>query len=121
MQATQWQPSGESMGEIRRKLATVIRAGLVPIAHYGTPEWENGRMTALADSHGAASAPVLAALSWRMQEKMDWQRRGAAMFVFSGAAWVADKRVDFTGECVRDLATGCFFEFELITMGLNFK
>ena len=60
----------------------------------------------------------LLTLSWRTIERLEWNERSTSKGVFSGRAWVNGKEVDFTGDTVRDLATGAFLEFQLLAVGL---
>lgn len=125
MQNTQWQPSGEALDKVKRELSRAIRAKLPSIAILNQPGWAFGSLLEL-DAKMAEPGPVgnaeqavhLKTLNWRLLESIDWEKRAAARGVFSGQAWVQGALIDFTGDGVRDLATGAFLEFQLLTMGL---
>jgi hypothetical protein len=118
MDNTQWRPSGEVPDKTKRALSHAIRGRLPSIKNVAKPDWESGRLAEHELSADEPGAVHLKALSWRMLDQMDWQGRASARGVFSGQAWVNASLVDFTGDSVRDLATGAFFEFKLITIGL---
>lgn len=119
MQRTSWRPSGEVSEKTKAALSCAIRGRLAPIEHFGQPDWASGGLDEDEFRADAANGVHLKSLSWRMLEPIDWQGRAAVRGVFSGQAWANACLVDFTGDTVRDLTTGGFFEFKLITIGLS--
>lgn len=123
MEATPWRPEGEYVSLAERRVRALVRASLQSIALINQADWAFGQYVPPAGPLGESSErgeeAVLGSLGWRMIENLDWQKRAAATFVFSGVARVLEKRVDFTGECVRDCSTGAFLEFSMITVGLR--
>jgi hypothetical protein len=119
MQATPWQPSGQTLDTDKHVLSQTIRANLPSIALLNQPGWAFGTATKTQANPPTPEPQVqLKTLSWRQIENIDWQKRACARVVFSGQAWVQGRLIDFTGDNVRDLATGSFLEFQLLTMGL---
>jgi hypothetical protein len=129
MKNTQWQAAGEAANKVKRELSKVIRASLPAIGILNQPGWASGSLLDLdtkqpqaPEEPGAPEEPAqllqLKTLHWRLLETIDWDKRAAARGVFSGQAWVQADLIDFTGDSVRDLATGAFLEFQLLTMGL---
>ena len=119
MKDTQWQPSGETMDQVKRELGRAIRSKLPPIEMREQPNWAFGIFTEPSGPLVAHELLVqLKTLTWRMLESIDWQKRASFRSVFSGQAWVNGELIDFTGDHVRDLATGAFLEFQMLTMGL---
>jgi hypothetical protein len=119
MKNTSWQPTGEALDKPKRELSTAIRARLPGIELLSQPGWAFG---ALSEPDTEAVQPKqqvqLKSLHWRLVETIDWEQRAAARGVFSGQAWAQGGLIDFTGDAVRDLVTGAFLEFQLLTMGL---
>lgn len=119
MQETKWQPSGEAVDNLRRTLSQAIRAKLPSIEMLNQPNWAFGTVSdTQAKRPNPEESVRLKTLHWRLLDTLDWQKRAAARGVFSGQAWVHEQLIDFTGDHVRDLATGAFLEFKLLTMGL---
>ena len=119
MKKTQWQPIGKAVDTVNRELSKTIRANLPAIVRLNQPDWAHGSLLDL----GSKMVPLgklvqLNTLHWRLLESIEWEKRAASRGVFSGQAWGRGGRIDFTGDSVRDLATGAFLEFQLLTMGL---
>lgn len=64
-----------------------------------------------------AETLVLASLTWRLRDTLLCSGRGMSEWRFHGIAWHNDARIDFSGECLRDTATGGFWEFRLQALG----
>ncbi len=137
-----WRPLGDAMDMLERNLGMAIRRALPSNALRGTPEWERGTLTwdpfskpvveSTPDS-GTKQAPhkerqqeqqvqepaglLLASLTWRLRDTLLCSGRGMSEWRFHGIAWYNDARIDFSGECLRDTATGGFWEFRLQTLG----
>lgn len=120
MEATKWKPTGEEVGKVRFELSRTIRTNLPAIELLRRSNFGFG---ALSDANVCLDTSVLPVqiktLRWRVLEFIDWQNRAATAGVFSGQAWVHRDLIDFSGDDVRDLATGAFLEFQLLTMGLR--
>ena len=58
----------------------------------------------------------LDALTWRLRKKLEVHQRTMGEWSFVGVGWVADGRVEFAGEYLRDFATGAFWEFGLLAI-----
>ncbi|WP_397412815.1 hypothetical protein [Polaromonas sp.] len=113
-----WAPLTEKPCKNRRELSAAIRGLLPMIDGQDRSGWESGSVMH-ADKYAVQQAMVyLASLSWRTTERLEWNERAASKGVFSGRAWVNGKEVDFTGDTVRDFATGAFLEFQLLAVGL---
>lgn len=84
----------------------------------GKPGWESGAMKNAGSKVAQQAVVSIVTLSWRTTERLDWSERSASKGVFFGRALVNGKDVDFTGDTVRDFATGAFLEFRLLTVGL---
>jgi hypothetical protein len=117
MQETKWQPSGEAVDNVRCTLSRAIRSKLPGIEMLNQPNWAFGTVS---DPEQKLQNPKelvhLKTLNWRLLDALDWQKRAAARGVFSGQAWIQGQLIDFTGDSVRDLATGSFLELQLLTM-----
>jgi|GEM_PF-4207031 len=116
--ATPWQAQGETMAPIKRALAMAVRRALPACKAFGTPEWDYGTHK---DAPGRAipgdgSVIHLERLTWRLRKNFDFHERAMGEWSFVGVGWVADRRVEFAGEYLRDFATGAFWEFILLTM-----
>jgi hypothetical protein len=121
MQATSWKPNGKAVDADSLALSQTIRSHLPDINLYNQPGWLFGTSILAPEASRPTVAPrvQLKTLSWRQIEAIDWQRRACARGVFSGQAWVQGRLIDFTGDNVRDLATGGYLEFQLLTMGVR--
>jgi hypothetical protein len=119
MQATPWQPSGKALSTDQQALSQTIRAHLPSIELLNQPGWAFGTVAKQQANPPTPEPQVqLKTLRWRQIDTIDWQKRACATGVFSGQAWVQGRLIDFTGDNVRDLATGSFMEFQLLTMGM---
>lgn len=119
METTLWHPEGEHVSLAERQLRTLVRANLPSVSLIDQPAWAFGRYVRPVAGAGDAGEGGLDSLDWRMVENLDWQRRAATFLVFSGVARRLEKRVDFSGECIRDCSSGAFLEFSMITVGLR--
>ena len=119
MKNTLWQPTGEAVEKVKSELSKAIRTNLPAINKLNQPGWAFGTTTVM---HATTETPEprvqLKTLSWRQIDTIDWQRRACARGVFSGQARLQGRIIDFTGDNMRDFATGAFLEFQLLTMGL---
>lgn len=106
------------MTPIKRALAKAVRRALPARETLGTTEWAYGTRTGApgADMAGVGSGIHLDRLTWRLRKKLDFHQRAMGEWSFVGVGWVADRRVEFAGEYLRDFATGAFWEFNLLTM-----
>jgi hypothetical protein len=110
---------GKALGTNKQALSKTIRAHLPSIELLNEPGWAFGSAEKPQANPQATEVHVqLKNLSWRQIDVIDWQRRACATGIFSGQAWIQGRLVDFAGDNVRDLATGGFMEFQLMTMGL---
>ncbi len=140
-----WRPLGDAMDMLERNLGMAIRRALPSNALRGTPEWERGTLTwdlfskpVVENMLESGTKPVqrkeqqqvqqerqvqesagllLASLTWRLRDTLLCSGRGMSEWRFHGIAWYNDARIDFSGECLRDTATGGFWEFRLQALG----
>lgn len=113
-----WQPLTEKSCKNRRELSASIRALLPMIDGRDRSGWESGSVMNANNKSVQQARVYLVTLSWRTIERLEWNERSTSKGFFSGRAWVNGKEVDFTGDTVRDLATGAFLEFQLLTVGM---
>lgn len=142
-----WRPLGDAMDMLERNLGMAIRQALPSNASRGTSEWERGTLTwdpfskqavemgtvvdlkakqeqqeqqqeqQEQDSEQVQAPLRLASLTWRLRDTLLSGGRGMSEWRFHGIAWHNDARIDFSGECLRDVATGGFWEFRLHALG----
>ena len=118
MKDRSWQPLTEKQCKNRIELSAALRTLLPMIDGQDKPGWESGSVVNASEKAEQQAFVYLVTLSWRTTERLDWNERSATRGVFSGRAWINGKEVDFTGDTVRDLDTGAFLEFDLLTVGL---
>lgn len=84
----------------------------------GSSEWAYGTRQGVpkSDAQDAGAVIRLEGLTWRLRENVDFHQRAMGEWSFVGVGWVGTRRVDFTGEYLRDFATGAFWEFNLLEM-----
>lgn len=116
---TPWCAWGETVTPASHVLGVAVRRALPGRETAGTSDWAYGTRQGLPRTEVPNAKPVvrLERLAWRLRENLEVQQRTMGEWSFSGVGWVADRRVDFAGEYLRDFATGAFWEFRLKTIG----
>lgn len=116
---TSWCATSDTVVPSRLALAMALRRALPARQALGSTEWAYGtRREILEDDVPNARVLIrLDVLRWRLLETLEFHQRPMGEWAFSGVGWVANQRVDFAGEYLRDFATGAFWEFKLHEIG----
>lgn len=113
-----WRAGGETVAPIVQRLGALVRAQLPPMSAIDSQAWEYGNWNAHAAEAPPADALILDQLAWHFVEGSICEQREVGHWRFTGLAFVAQRRVDFSGTSIRDLCTGAFLDFHLDTVGL---
>lgn len=118
IEVTLWHAAGETTAPAKLVLAAAVRRELPALGTLGALEWNYGTLK-WAPKEGAkniGSVACLEVLTWRLRRNLDVHQRAMGEWSFVGVGWLADRRVEFAGEYLRDFATGAFWEFNLVGM-----
>lgn len=116
MRSTKWNPDATPIDLVLLELGSAVRGVLPIFSEFGLPAKESGEWKTNPLAQMVSDGVHLVAVTWRTLERMEWQERASIRGMCTGWAWKSQRRVDFTVDYIRDIKTGAYVEFDLVSM-----